>query len=91
MSSNLEIFLALCLFLGAIVPGAAVVLWPFGIVLYALLKRGDAAMSAAVETYNADGGTWGSFWGVVWAVLAFAGVGFAGMAVLAMLSSGGLI
>lgn len=91
MSANLEIFLALCLFLGAIIPGTAVVLWPFGIALYVLLKRGDAAMSDAVATYNADGGTWGSFWGVVWAVLAFAAVGFAGMGVLAMLSAGGAL
>jgi hypothetical protein len=87
----LEVFLLLCLFLGAIVPGAAVVLWPFGIVLYVLLKRGDDAMSDAVAAYNEDGGTWSSFWAVVVSILAFAGVGLAGASVLMWLSMEGAI
>lgn len=89
--TNLEVFLGLCLFLGAIVPGAAVVLWPFGIVLYVLLKRGDDAMTEAVAAYNETGGTWGSFWDVVVAVVAFAAVGLAGAGVLMALAHGGLL
>ncbi len=91
MIGNLEVFLLLCLFLGAIVPGAAVVLWPLGVVLYVLLKRGDDAMSDAVAAYNEDGGTWSSFWRVALAILAFAGVGLAGASVLMALASGGVI
>lgn len=89
--TQLDTFLLLCLFLGAIVPGAAVVLWPFGVVVYVLLRRGDDAMSDAVTAYNDDGGTWGSAWRVVVAVVSFAAVGVAGMAVLAVLSMGGVI
>lgn len=89
--SQLDTFLILCLFLGAIVPGAAVVLCPFGIVLYVLLRRGDDAMSDAVAAYNETGGTWSSAWRVVVAVVSFAAVGVAGMAVLALLSMGGVI
>ena len=89
--SQLDTFLILCLFLGAIVPGAAVVLWPLGIVLYVLLRRGDDAMSDAVTAYNDDGGSWASAWRVVVAVVSFAAVGVAGMAVLAVLSAMGVI
>ena len=89
--SQLDTFLILCLFLGAIVPGAAVVLWPFGIVLYVLLRRGDDAMSDAVAAYNETGGSWASAWRVVVAIVAFAAVAVAGMAVLAVLSMGGVI
>lgn len=89
--TQLDTFLILCLFLGAIVPGAAVVLWPFGIVLYVLLRRGDDAMTDAVQAYNETGGSWASAWRVVVAVVSFAAVGVAGMAVLALLSMGGVI
>ena len=89
--SQLDTFLMLCLFLGAIVPGAAVVLWPFGLVLYVFLRRGDAAISEAVTAYNEDGGTWASAWRVVVAIAAFAAVGVAGMAALAVLSAMGVI
>ena len=89
--SQLDTFLLLCLFLGAIVPGVAVVLWPFGIVLYVLLRRGDDAMSDAVTAYNETGGSWASAWRVVVAVVSFAAVAVAGMAVLAVLSMQGVI
>ena len=89
--SQLDTFLILCLFLGAIIPGAAAILWPFGLVLYVLLKRGDAAMSDAVAAYNETGGTWASAWRVVVAVVSFAAVGVLGMAVLAVLSAMGVV
>ena len=88
---NLEVFLMLCIFLGAIIPGTAVVLWPFGLIMYVLLKRGDNAMIDAVAAYNEDGGTWSSFWSVVWAIIAFALVGFVGIGVLATLSMEGFL
>ncbi len=91
MSSNLEVFLALCIFLGLIIPPAGPILIPFGLVLYALLKRGDQQMTEAVAEYNADGGTWSSFWRVAGAIVAFAAVGIAGASVLMWLSAGGLL
>lgn len=91
MSSNLEVFLGLCIFLGLIIPPAAPVLIPFGLILYALLKRGDQAMTEAVAAYNADGGSWASFWDVVVAIITFAAVGLAGASVLMWLSAGGVL
>lgn len=91
MSSNLEVFLGLCIFLGLIVPPAGPILIPFGLILYALLKRGDQEMAEAVAEYNETGGTWSSFWRVVFSIIVFTAIGLTGASVLIWLNAGGAL